>query len=115
MEKQNANGRWRNHNSLFLFLIAFLAAVCLTLLMKEPGFTDSQVYVLFLFFFAIGLWITEAIPAFAVSLFIMAYLVFAFDHIYLNTDPGDVEIYKRTSAHLLKARCVSRNTVDNDN
>lgn len=96
MEKQTANGRWRKYKSLFLFLIAFLAAFCLTLLLKEPGFTDSQVYVLFLLFFAIGLWITEAIPAFAVSLFIMAYLVFALGNKNLNSDPEEVEIYVRT-------------------
>lgn len=57
---------------IVMFLLSLLVAAGLTFLLKEPGFTDSQVYVLFLLFFAIGLWLTEAIPAFAVSLLIIA-------------------------------------------
>jgi sodium-dependent dicarboxylate transporter 2/3/5 len=38
----------------------------------------DQRAVLFLFLLAVGLWITEAVPAFAVGLLIMGYLVFVF-------------------------------------
>ncbi|MFI5131470.1 MAG: SLC13 family permease [Chitinophagales bacterium] len=87
-----------NHQkkSIINFLISFGIALVLTLLLKEPGFNDSQVYVLFLLFFAIGLWITEAIPAFAVSLFIIAYLVFALGNKYFNSNPENIEEYVRT-------------------
>ena len=81
---------------LSTFLLSFGIAVGLTLLLKEPGFNDSQVYVLFLLFFAVGLWITEAIPAFAVSLFIIAFLVFALGNKYFNSAPENVEEYVRT-------------------
>lgn len=79
-----------------MFLISFIVALLLTQLLKEPAFSDSQVYVIFLLFFSIGLWITEAIPAFAVSLFIIAFLVFALGNKYFNSAPEPVEEYVHT-------------------
>jgi len=64
--------------------------------LREPGFTDSQCYVIFLLFFAIGLWITEAIPAFAVSLFIIAFLVFAMGNEHFNSAPEKIDKYVNT-------------------
>lgn len=78
------------------FLLSFVAALGITFLLKEPGFNDSQVYVIFLLFFAIGLWATEAIPAFAVSLFIISFLVFALGNKYFNSAPEDVSHYVHT-------------------
>src|SRR5436190_3396604 len=85
-----------HRHSVTWFLLSFGIALALTLLLKEPGFNDSQVYVLFLLFFSVGLWITEAIPAFAVSLFIIAYLVFALGNKYFNSQPENIEEYVRT-------------------
>src|SRR3954471_9308450 len=96
MEETKTSGNWHRFKSVYLFLISFAIALGLTLLIKEPGFNDSQVYVLFLLFFAVGLWVTEAIPAFAVSLFIIGYLVFALGNKYFNSKPEDVEEYVRT-------------------
>ena len=81
---------------LVMFLLSLFLAAGITLLLKEPGFTDSQVYVLFLLFFAIGLWLTEAIPAFAVSLLIIAFLVFALGNEYFNSAPEDIAPYVNT-------------------
>jgi solute carrier family 13 (sodium-dependent dicarboxylate transporter), member 2/3/5 len=81
---------------LVMFLLSLFLAIVITLLIREPGFTDSQVYVLFLLFFAIGLWLTEAIPAFAVSLFIIAFLVFALGNKYFNSAPEDIAPYVNT-------------------
>ncbi|PWB72828.1 MAG: transporter [Holophagae bacterium] len=78
------------------FLLALLVAAGIAFLMKEPGFTDSQVYVLFLLLFAIGLWLTEAIPAFAVSLFIIAFLVFSLGNGHFNSEPENIEKYAQT-------------------
>jgi sodium-dependent dicarboxylate transporter 2/3/5 len=78
------------------FLLSLFLATGLTFLIKEPGFTDSKVYVLFLLFFSIGLWLTEAIPAFAVSLFIIAFLVFALGNKYFNSEPEDIAMYVNT-------------------
>lgn len=81
---------------IVMFLLSLLVAAGITFLMKEPGFSDSQVYVLFLLFFAIGLWLTEAIPAFAVSLFIIAFLVFALGNGYFNSEPENIDKYVQT-------------------
>src|SRR6187399_2386349 len=97
MEEIKATGnRERRFRHLYLFLLSFAIAICLTWLLKEPGFNDSKVYVLFLLFFAVGLWVTEAIPAFAVSVFIIAYLVFALGNKYFNSAPENVEEYVTT-------------------
>lgn len=86
----------KRRKSVFFFLGSLIAALLLTWLLKEPEFTDSQLYVLFLLFFAIGLWITEAIPAFAVALFIMAYLVFTLGNPHFNSHPEKIDPYVNT-------------------
>ena len=82
--------------SIYQFVGSGLVALALTFLLKEPAFTDSQLYVLFLLFFAIGLWVTEAIPAFAVSLFIFAYLVYTLGNPVLNSSPEKIDQYVNT-------------------
>jgi sodium-dependent dicarboxylate transporter 2/3/5 len=79
-----------------MFLLSLILAAGITFLIKDPGFTDSQVYVLFLLFFAVGLWLTEAMPAFAVSLLIISYLVFALGNPFLNSQPENIEKYAQT-------------------
>jgi solute carrier family 13 (sodium-dependent dicarboxylate transporter), member 2/3/5 len=88
-----AKNRYR---SLIYFVASLVTALVLTWFVKGPGFTDSQVYALFLLFFAVSLWITEAIPPFAVSLFILAYLVFTFGNPHLNSDPEKIDRYVNT-------------------
>ena len=75
---------------------SMLAAFLLTRLIGGPGFTQSQNYVLFLLFFSIGLWLTEAIPPFAVGLFIMAYLFFTLGSARINADPVAAGKYVQT-------------------
>ncbi|HSB94563.1 MAG TPA: DASS family sodium-coupled anion symporter [Flavitalea sp.] len=82
--------------SVIYFLLSFVSALVLTLLIKEPSFTVSQVYVLFLLFFAIGLWFSEAVPPFAVSIFIIAYLVFMLGTKGLNPAAENIERYVTT-------------------
>jgi solute carrier family 13 (sodium-dependent dicarboxylate transporter), member 2/3/5 len=96
MEENMITTGWKKYKSVYLFLLSFVLALGITFLLKEPGFTDSQVYVIFLLFFAIGLWLTEAIPAFAVSLFIIAYLVFSLGNSYFNSAPENIEKYAQT-------------------
>ena len=88
----------KRKKSIIYFLGSLVVALTLTFLLKEPSFTDSQVYVLFLLFFAIGLWITEAIPPFAVGLFIIAYLVYTFGNPNLNSTPEKIDRYVTTFA-----------------
>jgi len=96
MEKTKAVLNWDRFKHVYLFLISFAVAFVITLLLKEPDFNDSQVYVIFLLFFSIGLWATEAIPAFAVSLFIISFLVFALGNKNFNAAPEDVSHYVHT-------------------
>ena len=78
------------------FLLSLGVALALTFFIHEPSFSDSQNYVLFLLFFAMGLWITEAIPPFAVGLFIMAFLVFALGNPKFNSEPQNIAKYVNT-------------------
>jgi len=56
----------------------------------------EQQAVLFLFLLAVGLWITEAVPAFAVGLLIMGFLVFALGTPLVMPEPWDVKPYLNT-------------------
>ena len=76
-----------------IFLTCLFLAIGLTYLIKEPSFTESQVYVIFLLFFSIGLWLTEVIPAFSVSILIISFLVFALGNSYFNSEPENIDKY----------------------
>src|SRR6187401_1386549 len=82
--------------SVLYFLLSFIVAFILTLLLKESSFTTTQVYVLFILFFAIGLWFTEAVPPFAVSVLIIAYLVFMLGNKSLNPSSENIDKYVTT-------------------
>lgn len=96
MEERIIIDNRKHKNAIVYFILSFVIAIGLTFLVKESSFTDSQVYLLFLLFFAIGLWLTEAIPPFAVSLFIIAYLVFALGNKHINSAPENIEKYAQT-------------------
>lgn len=59
-----------------LFLTILIVAYALMYFLSAPTFTVTQQSVLFILFFAIGLWITEAVPPFAVGILIVGFLVF---------------------------------------
>lgn len=61
---------------IIYFLLSILIALGLTHALRDSSFTPPQVYVLFLLFFSVGLWVTEAIPPFAVGIMIVGFLVF---------------------------------------
>jgi sodium-dependent dicarboxylate transporter 2/3/5 len=86
----------RPRRNAFYFMLSFLVAMSLTIWLRDSGFTQSQDYVLFLLIFSIGLWLTEAIPPFAVALFIMAYLVFMLGNSRFNAHPEPVSPYVQT-------------------
>ncbi len=75
---------------------AFAAAIAVTWLVAESSFTSAQASVLFLTAFAVGLWITEAVPPFSVGLFIIAYLALALGSSLFTDDPQDVRVYVNT-------------------
>ncbi|MDY0632417.1 SLC13 family permease [Pasteurella multocida] len=106
------------------FLFSILFALLMTILLSDASFTKVQNYVLFLLFFAISLWVTEAIPPFSVSILIVGFLVFvmgkseAYDAIqYLQTWSDSViwlflggfflaEAMKKTKLDLLLLKAV---------
>jgi sodium-dependent dicarboxylate transporter 2/3/5 len=108
---------------LIFFIISFGVALALTKFLSAPGFNDSQNYVLFLLFFSIGLWVTEAIPPFAVALFIMSYLVVTLGNPRFNSEPQQVDKYVQTFSNSIiwlilsgffLAESMSRTGLDTD-
>lgn len=106
------------------FILSIFIALGLAFFLSDASFTQTQNYVLFLLFFAICLWVTEAIPPFSVSILIVGFLVFimgrseAYDAIqYLQTWSDSVmwlflggfflaEAMKKTQLDLLLMRAV---------
>jgi solute carrier family 13 (sodium-dependent dicarboxylate transporter), member 2/3/5 len=78
------------------FIIILAVSIGLAWLIREPGFSDSQVYVLFLLFFSIGLWVTEVIPPFSVALLIISFLVFALGNEHINHNAVRIDAYVNT-------------------
>lgn len=80
-------------------LLSFVAVAALVWYVWNSltgGLPSEERAVLFLFLLAVGLWVTEAVPAFAVGLLIMGYLVFALGTSLLHPEPWDVAPYLNT-------------------
>jgi len=82
----------------FLSFVVVVALVLYVWNTLTGSFPPEQRTVLFLFLLAVGLWITEAVPAFAVGLLIMGYLVFALGTELILPEPWDVSPYLNTWA-----------------
>ncbi len=80
-------------SKVIYFLLCMILSFLLTYWMYEPGLDQAQVYVLFLLFLAIGLWVTEAIPPFAVGLMVFGFLIFAMNSHYSEVDPDNVKAH----------------------
>ena len=78
---------------IIYFLISIILAFGLTYLLADPVLDKAQIYVLFLLFLFLGLWITEAVPPFAVGLLIVGFLVFALGNYYHEIDPENAANY----------------------
>lgn len=78
-----------NQKNIISFLLSIIIAFGGMYLLKDSSFTTPQSYVLFLLFFSVILWITEAIPPFAVGLFIMGFLLFTLGNSAINS-PDDL-------------------------
>lgn len=78
-------------NKIIYFLLSIILSFGITYLISEPELDQAQIYVLFLLFLAIGLWVTEAIPPFAVGLMIFGFLIFSMNSYYSQIDPENVK------------------------
>lgn len=81
---------------LFWFIVVLALASGLTFLMAGEGLTISQQYIFFLLLMAIGLWLSEAIPPFAVGILIIGFLVFTQGTEQLVENPVNVQKYVNT-------------------
>lgn len=81
-----------------LFIGCLTAALLMTYLLDDGAFTPKQRWILLLLFLSIGLWLTEAIPPFAVGLLIIVYLVYTQGTPYFADDPVDTSPYTNTWA-----------------
>lgn len=75
-----------------MFFTSIVIAFALTYFTKAESFNPTQIKVLFLLYFAILLWVTEAILPFAVGILIVGYLVFTMG----NNPEIDVNQYVQT-------------------
>ncbi len=80
-------------SKIIYFLLSIIAASAFTYLLWDPALDLSQLYVMFVLFLAIGLWVSEAIPPFAVGLLVFGFLIFAMSSYYLEVDPENVQTY----------------------
>lgn len=71
----------------------FLLAFIITWFFQGLGHGEAVNYVFFLTILSIGLWVTEAIPPFAVGIFIIAMLSFGFGTDFILTESAPVERY----------------------
>ena len=74
-----------NQKNIITFLLSIIIAFGSMYLLKDSSFTTPQSYVLFLLFFSVLLWVTEAIPPFAVGLFIIGFLLFTLGNPTVNS------------------------------
>lgn len=81
---------WQSKTTLFFLSIAI--SLLGVQFIGGEDFTETQNYVLFILFFAISLWVTEAIPPFAVGLLIIGFLVYSLGY----TSSDDVMQYVNT-------------------
>ena len=80
-----------------ILLFAAISVTALVLWRTVAGHLPvEERAVLLLLMLAIGFWISEAIPAFAVGLFIIGYLVFAFGTSFVLDEPREVTQYVDT-------------------
>lgn len=67
---------WSLKTRIGLFFFSLITALLGTYFLAPDEFTLAQTYTLFALFFSILLWGTEAIPPFAVGIFIMGFLIY---------------------------------------
>jgi sodium-dependent dicarboxylate transporter 2/3/5 len=86
--------RWLFNTSTFTGNLVI--SIVATYFFRKLDYGDAVDYVFGLGLLSIGLWITEAIPPFAVGIFIIAALLFGFGTDFLIDETGPVQLYVGT-------------------
>ncbi len=78
----------------FLLSVIFAFVVTFFVTVNQEGFTEIQQYVFFILLLAVALWVTEAIPPFAVGLLIVGLLIFLLGQSSANEkgDPNYIDV-----------------------
>lgn len=86
---------------MIFFLVSLIFAFLATFFIarSEPLFSITQQYVFFILIFAVFLWITEAIPPFAVGLLIVGLLIFLLGNLNENQEGTDNYIDVNSFVH----------------
>jgi solute carrier family 13 (sodium-dependent dicarboxylate transporter), member 2/3/5 len=71
----------------------FILTVMATYFFRQLNYGDEVDYVFFITILSIGLWVTEAIPPFAVGIFIIAMLLLGFGTDYVIDERTNVQMY----------------------
>jgi len=87
---------WPFGRKATLFLVSVLAGFLAVMLVPAGALSKPALYTLFMLVVAVSLWITEAVPPFAVGILIMAFLVFAMGSLRAEGEPVDVMQYVNT-------------------
>ena len=88
--------QWKPNRKFALFLGCLGLATGITYWLHENAFSDAMTYTLFILLFAVFLWVTEAIPPFAVGMLIIGFQVYFLGSTYLNSAPENVQKYLDT-------------------
>lgn len=86
--------QWLFNTSTFIGNL--FIALLITYFFRKFDYGDEVDFVFLITILSIGLWITEAIPPFAVGIFIITMLIFGFGTDYLFGESASVEIYVST-------------------
>jgi solute carrier family 13 (sodium-dependent dicarboxylate transporter), member 2/3/5 len=73
-----------------------IISLILTYLFRQLGYGDAVDFVFLISILSIGLWITEAVPPFAVGIFIVCMMLFGFGTDFLIDESAPVEMYTGT-------------------
>jgi sodium-dependent dicarboxylate transporter 2/3/5 len=84
---------------VLLFLSVIGVTYFITYLIAGDEYSFNEFHTLWLCLMAMGLWLTEAVPAFAVGLFIIGFQVLTLANKMINPDPIDALLFTNTLAN----------------
>ena len=94
--RQYVRKKWPLGSKISFFLGALALALLLAYLGKLDGLSDVTANAFFLLVFAAALWISEAIPPFAVSILIIGFSIYFLEDIHLQVVSQDWQKYLNT-------------------
>ncbi len=91
--------KWPVGKKAIYFLAVIGISYGASLMIADEGYSFNEFYTLWLCLMAMGLWLTEAVPAFAVGLFIIGFQVLTLANRFINPEPIDALLFTNTLAN----------------